>query len=138
VAERLQTHWKIQDVQRQVIARRIICDSTREEPTALRGPQKIRIGGATLPAAVRSGGRKQAFVDQPFAELDPVFVIDVKQDDGGATYRSAADEVSALPAETLRPFMPAGIEKRLKPARLRVSAAEIASFKRITIITTQT
>ncbi len=76
---------------------------------------------------------KNTFLDQLFAESDAVIVVDMKQGDGDTADRRAADEASPLPAEMLRPFVASGIEKRCELAYLRVQAAQVRTFKRITI-----
>ncbi len=82
------------------------------------------------PASLR---REHAFRDQPFAEFDAEGVVDAEQGDGDAADRRAADEDHSLPAEVPRPFVAAGVEEWRELAGLRIPAADIRSFERITI-----
>jgi hypothetical protein len=54
--------------------------------------------------ATTSFRRKSTFLDQPFAEIDAVIIVDVEQCDSRAAHWRATEEVSALPAEMPRPF----------------------------------
>ena len=52
--------------------------------------------------------RKNALLDQPFAEFNAILVIDVKQGDGDAANRRAAHQVCTLPAENSSPICGGG------------------------------
>ena len=78
-----------------------------------------------------SGRRKDAFLDQSFAECDSVFVVDVKQGDGDAADRREADQNRTVPAEMRGPFVAAGIEEPGESAGFPVQAGQVGTFKRI-------
>lgn len=74
---------------------------------------------------------KAARRDERLAEFDAEWIVDVKQDDGDAADRRAADEVSPLPSEMRRPFLASGIEKGRELVGLRVQAGQVRAFVRI-------
>ena len=90
-------------------------------------PSHDLVGG--IPSPCLSCGGKDTFIDQPDAELDPVFVVDLKQGDGDATDRCAADQEWPLPAEVRGPFLTAGIEKRRELAGRQVTSANTCTFE---------
>ena len=53
---------------------------------------------------------EHAFLNQPFAEFDAVFIVDVEQGDGNAADSGAAEQIRADPAEMRRPFVATGAE----------------------------
>ena len=83
-----------------------------------------------------SAQREYPFLEQPFAEFDAVFVVDMEENDRDSANRRATHEAGTLPAEMPSPCMSAGVEQRRELARRRFEATEVRSLERITIIAT--
>ena len=83
-------------------------DTTIKQAIDLRN-QQDQASGAFFERLDRpSHGRKDAFLNQPFAEFDAVFVVDVQQSHGDAAGWRQADQVGTFPFEMPGPFVAAG------------------------------
>ncbi len=97
-----------------------------------RNPSPLTVEGFRCSARISpclSPGGKDAFLDQLFAEFDPVTVVDVKQGHGNAADWRAADQVCPLPAEMPGPFVAAGVEQRRELACIPITTANIRTLE---------